>query len=71
MGGPTAGCGEQAGSRWEVGLSPGLHQCVLYTEGVVAFMIFCYVPFWARDHVFSLLTSNWKRHLIEDDGPVF
>lgn len=30
MGRPTAGCGEQAGSSWEVGVSPGVHQCVPY-----------------------------------------
>lgn len=69
MGKPTAGCGEQAGSSWEV--SPGLHRYVPYTGGPAAFMILCHVPFWARDHVFSLLTSNRKQHLIEDGEPVF
>ena len=72
MGRPTAGCGEQAGSSWEVGLSPDVHQCVLYPGGwVAAFMILCHVSFWALDHVSSLLTSHWKQHLIEDGEPVF
>lgn len=68
-----AHCGLWGASSLPMGSGtwPWLHQRVLYIGGLLPLGFLCHLPFWARDHVFSLLTSNWKQHLIEDAEPVF